>query len=201
MPRAGLTPDLVTAEAAALVDEVGLEHLTFAALAARLGVAVPSLYKHVPSIAALHRRLSVVATRELGDALSAATAGRAGSDALRAVAAAYRAYALLRPRLYPATQRVPLPEEPEHVQVAERVVGSILAILRGYGIAGDDALDATRAVRSALHGFVDIERSGGFGLPRSVDGSFERLVTALDAALRAWPSAPAAAKSAAAGPG
>jgi AcrR family transcriptional regulator len=187
VPRAGLTPELVTAEAAALADEVGLDDLTFAALAARLGVAVPSLYKHVPSIAALHRRLSVVATRELGDALADAAAGRAGSDALRAVAAAYRAYALSRPRLYPATQRVPLPEEPEHVQVAERVVGSIFAILRGYGIEGEDAVDATRTVRSALHGFVDIERTGGFGIPRSVDGSFGRLVATVDAGLRAWP--------------
>ena len=192
MPRAGLSPDAVTAEATALADEVGLDDLTFAALAARLGVAVPSLYKHVPNIAALHRRLSVVATRELGDALADAAVGRAGPDALRAVADAYRAYANARPRLYPATQRAPLPEEPEHVQVAERVVGSIFAILRGYGIEGEDAVDATRTVRSALHGFVDIERSGGFGLARSTDASFARLVTALDAGLRAWPTASAA---------
>ena len=191
MPRAGLSPDVVTAEAAALADEVGLDDLTFAALAARLRVAVPSLYKHVPSIAALHRRLSVVATRELGDVLGDAAAGRAGLDALRAVAEAYRAYAVARPRLYPATQRAPLPDEPEHVQVAERVVGSIFAILRGYGIEGEDAIDATRMVRSALHGFVDIERSGGFGLSRSTDASFDRLVTALDAGLRAWPVASA----------
>ncbi len=186
MPRAGLSPDVVTAEAAALADEVGLDDLTFAALAARLGVAVPSLYKHVPSIAALHRRLSVVATRELGEALADAAVGRAGPDALRAVADAYRAYAHARPRLYPATQRPP--EEPEHVQVADRVVGSIFAILRGYGIEGEDAVDATRMIRSALHGFVDIERAGGFRLARSADASFARLVTALDAGLRAWPA-------------
>jgi AcrR family transcriptional regulator len=191
VPRAGLTPEVVTTEAAFLADEVGLDALTFAALAARLGVAVPSLYKHVASIGALHRRLSVVATRELGEALADAAAGRAGPDALRAVAHAYRAYAHSHPRLYPATQRAPLPEEPEHVQVAERVVGSILAILRGYGIDGEDAVDAARTVRSALHGFVDIERSGGFGLPRSVDASFERLVTAVDAGLRAWPTSAA----------
>ncbi len=188
MPRAGLTPEVVTTEAAALADEVGLDALTFAALAARLGVAVPSLYKHVPSIGALHRRLSVLATRELGDALADAAAGRSGRDALRAVGDAYRGYARAHSRLYPATQRVPLPDEPEHVQVGERVVGSIFAILRGYGIHGEDAVDAARTVRSALHGFVDIERSGGFGLPRSLDASFTRLIAALDAGLRAWPS-------------
>ncbi|WP_150307514.1 TetR/AcrR family transcriptional regulator [Planctomonas psychrotolerans] len=186
MPRAGLTPDVVTREAAALVDEVGLESLTFAALASRVGVAVPSLYKHVPSIAALHRRLSALATEELGNALAAATEGRAGEDALRSVAAAYRSYALERPRLYPATQRVPLPDDAPHVAHADRVVGSVFAILRGYGIDGDDAVDAARVVRSSLHGFVDIERSGGFGLPRDIDASFARLVDSLHAALDGW---------------
>jgi hypothetical protein len=37
-----------------------------------------------------------------------------------------------------------------------------------------------------LHGFVTLEAAGGFGLPRDVDRSFDRLVDALDAALTAW---------------
>ena len=50
MPRAGLNTDRVVAAAAELADEVGLDQLTLAALAARLGVRQPSLYKHVASI-------------------------------------------------------------------------------------------------------------------------------------------------------
>jgi len=39
-----------------------------------------------------------------------------------------------------------------------------------------------------MHGFVALEAAGGFGLPQSVDGSYHRLVDALDAALAAWPA-------------
>lgn len=39
---------------------------------------------------------------------------------------------------------------------------------------------------SALHGFVIAEQAGGFGPPRDLDHSFERLVEGLDRALRAW---------------
>jgi hypothetical protein len=83
---------------------------------------------------------------------------------------------------------VPEPGDPAHVSAGERAVGAIMAGLRGYGIAGDEAVHATRMLRSALHGFVILEAAGGFGMPQDVDRSFGRLVTALDLALRAWPS-------------
>ena len=63
-----------------------------------------------------------------------------------------------------------------------------VAVLRGYGLDGDDAVDATRALRSALHGFVSLEQAGGFGLPVDVDRSYDQLVLALDLALSSWPS-------------
>ena len=60
-------------------------------------------------------------------------------------------------------------------------------MLRGYGLTDDDAVDATRALRSALHGFVALEAAGGFGLPREVDRSYHQLVAGLDVAFRSWP--------------
>ena len=62
----------------------------------------------------------------------------------------------------------------------------LLAILRSYDLEGDDALDAIRFVRATLHGFVALETGGGFGLPLDIDRSFDRLVTALTAALATW---------------
>ena len=58
--------------------------------------------------------------------------------------------------------------------------------LAGYGLTGDDAIDATRAFRAALHGFVSLEAAGGFGLPQDVDRSFHKLVDALKRSLRDW---------------
>lgn len=42
----------------------------------------------------------------------------------------------------------------------------------------------TRAIRSALHGFVELEGSSGFGMPESVDGSFDLLVELLLSGVR-----------------
>ncbi|MGQ5259469.1 TetR/AcrR family transcriptional regulator [Micromonospora sp. ZYX-F-536] len=187
MPRVGLNQRAVVAEAARLADEVGLQQLTLAALAGRLGVALPSLYKHVRGADALIQKLSALATAELATELTTAAAGRAGGDALRAMADAYRDYARRHPGRYPATQRVPDPADPEHVVAGERAVGAIYAVLRGYGLTGDDAVDATRALRSALHGFVSLEATGGFGLPREVDRSYHQLVAGLDVSFRSWP--------------
>jgi AcrR family transcriptional regulator len=188
VPRAGLTPQTVIREAAVLADEVGHDRLTLAAVAGRLGVALPSLYKHVKGVDALHQQLSVLATAEIADELTAAAAGRAGGDALRAVAAAYRAYARRHPGRYPATQRVPDPADPAHLAAGERAVGAIYAILHGYDLTGDAAVDATRMFRAAVHGFVTLEAAGGFGLPRDIDRSFDEMVAALDTAYRNWTS-------------
>ena len=66
-------------------------------------------------------------------------------------------------------------------------MGLIVAVLRGYGLEGESAIHAVRAIRSALHGFVTLEREGGFGLPVDIDDSFDRLVSMLDAGLAATP--------------
>src|ERR1700712_2520856 len=83
MPRAGLTRDRVAEEAAVLADQVGLGKLTLAALAGRLGVRQPSLYKHIDSLAGLHRDIAVHAKRELGEVLARASVGRSGQTLFR----------------------------------------------------------------------------------------------------------------------
>lgn len=189
MPRAGLTPSIVVAEAAKLADEVGLDKLTLATVAQRHGVALPSLYKHIRGMDHLLQRLAALATAELAEALATAAAGRSRAEALHATADAYRDYARRHPGRYRATQRVPDPADPEHVAAGERAVATILAVLRGYGLTGDDAIDATRAFRSAMHGFVLLEQAGGFGLPQDVDRSFHQMIAGFERSLHDWPHA------------
>jgi hypothetical protein len=57
-------------------------------------------------------------------------------------------------------------------------------VLAGYGLEGQEALHATRAIRSALHGFALLEAEQGFGMPLDVDESFAALVAVLDRGLR-----------------
>jgi AcrR family transcriptional regulator len=186
MPRAGLTPERVVAEAAAVADEVGLQQLTLAAVAQRFGVALPSLYKHVDGLDGLQRDLAVLGMKQLAAALSRAAVGRSGKDALTAVARAYRRFAKERPGLYDATMRAPSPADAEHTAVSQDALDVAIAVMRGYGIEGHDAVHAIRFYRSALHGFVAQEASGAFGMAESVQRSFDLMIEAVDLALSGW---------------
>jgi AcrR family transcriptional regulator len=177
----------VVASAAGLADEVGLDRLTLAGVAQRLGVALPSLYKHVRGLDGLSRELALLGVCDLTAALTSAAVGRSGRDALHALASAYRAYAKAHPGRYAAAQRGPAPGDTAHETAATRTVEVILAVLAGYGLTGERAIHATRVLRSALHGFVSLELAGGFALPYALDRSFTDLVDSYDRSLRTWP--------------
>ena len=182
MPRAGLNPDRVVEEAIAVIDELGPGALSLATLAERLGVKAPSLYNHGAGLDDLRRRVALAGIDGLADALRNAVMGRSGRDALQHLAAAYREFASMHPGLYPFTQQA-RPEDAEYAARSMAAVEPLLAVLGGYGLAGDDAIDAARAVRSAIHGFVALETGKGFGLSLDPDDSFAGLVAMLDSGL------------------
>jgi hypothetical protein len=138
----------------------------------------------------MRRRLTLKSLDELGDQVTSAAVGRSGANALVAVCDTYRDYAVRHPGRYAATVAAPAPDDSDHEASVSRVLAPVLAVLAGFGLEGSQGIDATRFVRSALHGFVALEASHGFGLPQDVDASFEQLVAALDRALGDWPAAP-----------
>jgi AcrR family transcriptional regulator len=184
MPRAGLRRALVVERAAVLADERGFDRLTLAAVAQHFQVRQPSLYKHVDGLEGLRRDLAVLGLREMHGALAGATVGKARGDALRSLAFAFREWARAHPGRYSATVRAPDtgPADAEQRAASDAVLGIVLAVLAGYGLEGEDAVDAARCLRSALHGFVSLEAAGGFGIPLSVDASYQVLTDILDEA-------------------
>ena len=190
MARAGLTTESVISEAARLIDERGLDGLSLAALAEKLGVRVPSLYKHVDGLPALRRGVTVTAKKSLSEALGSAALGRSRDDALTAISLAYRAWAVAHPGLYPMAMQAPHPNEADDIAVSTALVDVVFRVLAGYGLDGDDAVDATRFLRASLHGFVSLETGGGFALPVDLDRSYQRLTTSVITALNTWTSSP-----------
>jgi AcrR family transcriptional regulator len=75
LPRLGLTHHRVVEQAAEVADEAGLDRLTLAAVAKRLGISLPGLYKHIDSLDSLKRDLAVLGVQELTAAMSAAAVG------------------------------------------------------------------------------------------------------------------------------
>jgi AcrR family transcriptional regulator len=185
MPRAGLDAASVVDAAAQLADSEGLENLSLARLADRLGVRAPSLYAHVNGLDDLRARIGAHGAAQMTAAVTAAAAGRSGRAALQAVADVYRHFAHAHPGMYAAMQRPPEDADSDAAATAARLVEVFVAVLRGYGLEGDDAIHGTRLVRSALHGFVTLENDNGFAIPISLEETYRRLIAMLDRGLRA----------------
>ena len=181
----GLSPRVIVDAAGQLADARGIDELTLGALADALGVRTPSLYNHVAGLPGLRRELALRGTFELAEVLRDAAVGVAGEPALIAMADAYRTYARTRPGLYAAAQRAPGGADPPLQAASDAALRPLLAVLRGYGLDGDAGIHAARAVRSALHGFAELERIGGFGIDLDADVSFRELVEMLSAGLHA----------------
>jgi AcrR family transcriptional regulator len=175
MARAGLTPEIVTSAAAAIVNAEGRDALTLARLAEQLGVRSPSLYNHVDGLDGLERLIALEGVDQLGEVCRTAVMGRSGADALGALAAAYRDFAVAQPGVYHLTQ-VARPDDVEYGERAARVLEPVLAVLAGFGLEGEELIHAARALRSALHGFAGLETMDGFGLDVDVSASFEWMV-------------------------
>lgn len=188
MPKAGLTHDSVVREAAHVADEVGWENLTLAVVAQRLGVSMPGLYKHIGSIDGLRHDVAVLALSSLAAHLSEATKDLTGTEALRALANAYRSFVQRHPGLYAAAMKAPSWIDAEHSAAARSVLQAVYSTLEGYALGGREAADAVRAIRATLHGFATLEASGGFGAPLDIDRSYRHLVEALDGSLKQWPA-------------
>ena len=105
---------------------------------------------------------------------------------MSALAVAYRSYALAHPGRYAYILRAPAPGDHALEAAAAEILSIFDDVFAAYGIAGSDAVDAARFVRSALHGFVSLELAGGFGLSHPVETSFDRLVAATNRALSVW---------------
>ncbi|MET9117829.1 WHG domain-containing protein [Streptomyces longwoodensis] len=189
MARVGLTPERLARAGAELADEVGFDQVTVSALARRFDVKAASLYAHVRSSQDLRTRIALLALEELADRAADALAGRAGKDALTALANVYRDYAREHPGRYAAAQ-LRLDPETAAASAGVRHAQMTRALLRGYALTEPDQTHAVRLLGSVFHGYVSLELAGGFShsAPDSQQ-SWTRVLDALDALLRNWPAA------------
>lgn len=177
--RVGLDQKTVIQTAADLADKSGLEEVTLATLADRLGISAPTLYHYVNGLSGLRNALAVLGARELARVLGQAVMGRSDGEAIEALAHAYRAFAEAHPGLYNALQRAASPDDIALREAGAEVVEVALRVLAPYQSERNDAIHIVRLWRSMLHGFVSLEMIGGFGLPQEIDETFRRLVKAM----------------------
>nr|ADC35976.1 TetR family transcriptional regulator [uncultured bacterium 148] len=163
--------DAITAAARAILEEDGLDAVSMQAVAHRVGVRPPSLYKHVADRNALIRAVTDAVTADLGAALRPPRAATDARVDLRWIARTYRAfvhanpvgYGLLFARLDPGRA----PDPATLAALGEPIVEAI-----GRLVGPDDALSAARTFVAFAHGFTSLELAGGFRLGGDVDAAY-----------------------------
>jgi AcrR family transcriptional regulator len=183
--RARTSQAAIVAAARDFLEEGGLEAVSMAAIAERVGIRPPSLYKHFAARDALLIAVVTEVALDLGRALESAIEPSAPDEAgrLRALADAYRAYALRSPRatsLLFAPAAPGIDPSPEANTAAARPVLEVAAALAGP----DGALAAARVLTAFAHGFTSMESAGAFRLGGDVDAAYRTGIEALLAGLQ-----------------
>jgi AcrR family transcriptional regulator len=168
--RTSLT-EIVTA-AREILEAQGHAGLTMQAVADRVGVRAPSLYKRVRDRSDLVRLVAEATVQDLGDRLRAIPAGADARTDLTELARAFRTFAHARPTAYrlifgwgPAT----VPTDPDLLAHASAPVLRIAADLAG----SDHALEAARTVTAWATGFISMELAGAFNLGGDIEHAFD----------------------------
>jgi AcrR family transcriptional regulator len=157
----------VLESAEAIVDRDGWSELTMSALARELGLAVPSLYRHVRNLEALRGELQCRTLRALGITLERKAMGRSGETAMRALATTFRRFAREHPHRYELAMREPVDRE-AFEQASLEASRALTAVIRSYGIE-DASFEPHLSAFAALHGVVSLESVGFFPSPTIAD--------------------------------
>ena len=163
-------PQIVSA-ARDLLESGGPSTVTMQAVAVRVGVRAPSLYKRVRDREAL---LGLVADATVADLASQL---ELADESLPALASVYRRFAHEHPegfRLMFAVESA--------APALGRASEPVLRLTRSL-VGDDDALDAARLVAAWVTGFVDMELAGAFRFGGDLDRSFAFGLARLESAL------------------
>jgi AcrR family transcriptional regulator len=152
-----------------LINEAGADELSMLAVAEKVGVRGPSLYKHFEDRAALLRAVETHLFEALGTELT--EAAEKGSSSAKQMAFTYRAFAKRNPQAYALMFVSALPED-EALAANQAAAKPVMEAL--YGLLGDaDAtLSAARALTAFCHGFVSMELAGAFRLGGDIEKAF-----------------------------
>src|SRR5262245_20525995 len=111
-----------------LLEQEGPEAVSMRRVADRLGIRAPSIYKHLPDKQSLEHAVISAGFEELAVTFEVALAAR---DPLRALAAAYRRFALEHPHLYRLMTERPLQRELLTPGAEDRAAAPVLRAVGG----------------------------------------------------------------------
>jgi AcrR family transcriptional regulator len=188
--------DRICQQAIILANRGGLDDLSMNDLAQALNIRAPSLYSHVAGINDVKRLLALHGLDLLDRSIAQATIGKSGAAAVASALNAYRDFVKANPGVYAAMVPTPPRSDREWSGAVDRLMDTLLASLREYGLQGSELIHALRGLRSLVHGFVSLESSGALKHRVDRDESFAWMVESFIAALERMSSQGRAKRSA-----
>jgi AcrR family transcriptional regulator len=184
-PAAARTsPPEIVAAARALLESGGIEAVTMAAVAERVGVRAPSLYKRFPDRNGLIAAVATDVALDLARAMRAAATDPQPAARLETLAAAFRSFALASPRATALLFSGVAPgAEPTPASQAE-AAGPVIEAARAI-VGPPRALAAARVFTAFAYGFTRMETAGAFRFGGDVMEAYRLGVAALIAGLPA----------------
>lgn len=176
--------EAIVAAARDVLEQHGAPGLTMQAVATRLGIRAPSLYKHVRDRDDLVLRVRDATLAELAEVLASAD-GDGPGDRVVAQLRAARAFAHERPH----GMAVAFESGVQSASMAALDLAVEPLLVACESLVGErEALHAARTVTAWMHGFIDMERSGAFRLGGELEDAYEygarTIVAALEAGAR-----------------
>ena len=162
--------EAIVAAARAALEEGGPDRVTMNAVADRVGVRAPSLYKRVKDRNALLGKIAAATLEDLRERMQ-------GQDSLAGLARTYRSFAHEHPEGFRLIQT-----RTASAEDLARASEPVLAAARD-AVGDADALEAARFMTAWLTGFITMELAGAFRLGGDLDRAFdygiERVASAL----------------------
>ena len=179
--RARTSQTDIVAAGRELLEAGGLDAVTMQAIADRVGIRAPSLYKRFAGRGDLIAAIGASVLADLGEEL-APFIDLEPAAGVRAVAEAFRRFALGHPRSYELIF-MSLPPGSRPPADLNAAAAAPLVELAGRLTGPDQALEAARLITAFAHGFVSMELSGAFRLGGDVDAAYRYGVDVLVDAL------------------
>jgi AcrR family transcriptional regulator len=175
----------IVAAARDILESGGLPGLTMAAVAARVGVRPPSLYKRVGSRDELIGLVADATVRELGDLLQQLADQQSGDPAaaLTELAHGFRSFATQRPAGYNLIFALGPDAVRPRLETLTRATDILVAVTTPL-VGQRHALDAARLITAWANGFLSMELSGAFRMGGDIDDAFDYGVGCLVQVLR-----------------
>lgn len=177
MPRNGLSKGRVTEAAIALIERSGITDFSMRALADSLNIKTASLYNHVESMESLTVEICVYALQMQRDIEMNAINDKVGTEAIIALANAYRQFAKEHWELYLLIMSTAVSCGEQLNEISLCIVEPFLKVLEHTMLNYTKKIHWQRVLRGIVHGFVSQEKSGFFShLPAEVEDSFNTAI-------------------------